>query len=574
MNSPIFSFTATSKSIRCTLLPNRTMTSDNCNFRQSERQSTPMENIVAILRVSTKKQLKGEGIPGQLADIQKDAKDKGQQIVHQIVIAETASKEYKRHTFEEAIEWILKNKKKYQIAAAKIANVDRFSRSGPNNYYMLKTCLTKVGIRLESAKEEINDTPSGEAMEGFLAVFARLDSRMRTDRTIGAEITMTGQGWWCRPAPTGFKNIAVACNDEAGNPITRPSLAPCDDKKQWELLCYGLRKQMTGAPPVEVARNLASKGFLMRPFTKKGKTVQNLVSEQSWLKMCRSAVYGGLNREKWTDNKLIRAKWNGPLTPEEWHQLQKVVNKGKEDRLVKRRRKLDPEVPLRRFLRCPHCEAPVRGYGSLGKLKNKKHYYYDCPTPGCKFSIKPDAAHTLFLDFMQKIRPTKELLELFDAIVVNTWEKEFTELSRASIDAANRLTALKEERLEIMKMMKLSKDNPALYKNWEEQFNKKTAEIDEATPERNQNEVEEYKAEKVMSYCRHYLEHVSELWEKADVIDQNLLQRLALPDGIHYDVFQDKRTPKLSLVYEAIKDIELAGNDLAAPAGIEPALPG
>src|ERR1051326_8084849 len=36
-------------------------------------------------------------------------------------------------------------------------------------------------------------------------------------------------------------------------------------------------------------------------------------------------------------------------------------------------------------------------------------------------------------------------------------------------------------------------------------------------------------------------------------------------EGIHQDALEDKRTPKFSLVYEAIKNLELAPNDVAAP---------
>ena len=59
----------------------------------------------------------------------------------------------------------------------------------------------------------------------------------------------------------------------------------------------------------------------------------------------------------------------------------------------------------------------------------------------------------------------------------------------------------------------------------------------------------------------------------SEVEDQFRLQELIFPVGIHHDSLEYKRTPTFSLVYEAIKDIELAGNDVAAPAGVEPALP-
>ncbi len=181
--------------------------------------------------------------------------------------------------------------------------------------------------------------------------------------------------------------------------------------------------------------------------------------------------------------------------------------------------------------------------------------------------------HTLFKGFLKEICPEEGLLALFEAIAIDAWENEFSELSRISIEAANELTTLKEERLEAMEMMKLSRNNPALYSSWEEVFNRKTEQINEATTTRNDHEWTEYKAEKVLAYCRHYMKHASELWEKADVEDQNRLQRLALPDGIPFDVLENKRTPKLSLVYEAIKNLEPVQNDVAERRGLTTLIP-
>ncbi len=245
-------------------------------------------------------------------------------------------------------------------------------------YYEFKEMLKRSGIRLESAREMIDDSPSGEFMEGILASRARYDNRIRTINTIGAEISLTAEGYWCRPAPTGFINIKKQVGYAPdGKPIYKPTLAPDPDEKQWSLLCYGLRKQLSGIyTPTDVAKELAEKGFLMResvkhdPHDRKKKIrIRNTVSPQSWLKLLRSPVYGGLNREKWTGGRLIAAKWESPLTADEWHTLQRTLNKGKEDRLVRRRRKLNPAVPLRRFVICPTHNVPLRGYGSTGKMK-------------------------------------------------------------------------------------------------------------------------------------------------------------------------------------------------------------
>ncbi len=540
------------------------------------------DGTVSLLRVSTvRQQEQGGGIKEQRKENDEYIAKNDYSLFKEFALAETSDMGKARVEFNEALDFCVKNKKHIRVVV--INRVDRFSRGGQQEYYAFKGILKRHGIRLESAKEKIDDSPSGELLEGVLASTARFDNRVRTANTISVEKALTAEGYWCRPAPTGFINVKKAVGYAGdGKAIYKPTLVRDPDDKQWSLLCYGLRKQIIGScTPTQIANELAAKGFLMREsvkhdlYDRKKKTrVRNLVSKQSWLKICRSPIYGGMNRGKWTGNRLITGKWDGAVTPDEWHRLQKVVNKGKEDRLVQRRRALNPDVPLRRFALCPEHEKPLRGYGSVGKMKNKKHFYYDCDEPNCKFRTKAADLHKLFRSFLKGIQPKDGLIELFDAIALDHWENEFSELSRASVEAAQKVTVLKQERLEAMEMMKLSKKNPELYQSWEDVFNQKTEEIRSATDKRQNRELKEYKAEQVLGYCRHYLKHSSELWEKADVEDKNSLQRLAFPDGIPCDVLEKKRTPKLSLVYEAIKNLELAPNDVAAPRGIEPRFPG
>ena len=114
--------------------------------------------------------------------------------------------------------------------------MDRVSRAGVGTYYALKSYLSKHGMRIEFATEQIDASPVGELMESILAATARFENRLRVDRTIGVEKILTKQGYWCRGAPTGFLNA----RDRAGKPVLRP------DPAAWELLTEGLKLQLSG----------------------------------------------------------------------------------------------------------------------------------------------------------------------------------------------------------------------------------------------------------------------------------------------------------------------------------------
>ncbi len=164
-------------------------------------------------------------------------------------------------------------------------------RPNPNARPARRPCAAVPGSR-ESAGRVLG---RGEGQEGGV----------HAERTIGVERILARDGYWCRGAPTGFQN---------GRLDGKPTLVPNAENGQWELLRYGLQKQLTGAYSLRaVADELKRKGFR----TSKG----NPFSRQSWWNICTSPVYGGMLRGKWTDGEYVRAKFDGPLTPDQWQRL-------------------------------------------------------------------------------------------------------------------------------------------------------------------------------------------------------------------------------------------------------------
>lgn len=549
----------------------------DCVTKEAREKSKRMDNTKAIslLRVSSDRQFQeGNGIANQREGNREYMKKKGYEEHSELVVVETADPDAGevRVDFEDALSHCIKHKKEVDVVV--IWKIDRFSRSGASAYWILKAMLTKHGIRLESATEHFDDSPSGEFMQSLLAATARYDNRIRTDRTIGAEKLLVRQGYWCRPAPTGFVNGKKIVGYINGKPIEKPILLPHPEAKQWELLCYGLRKQLSGAFDLsEVARELEAKGFLMKEVRRNGKVMQNPPSAQSWGKLCRRAVYGGLIHNKWTEGEYIRAQFDGPLTLEEWHRLQDALPKLDEESPRKRRRKLNPDAPLRRFLRCPHCDHPARGSASIGKMK-KRYLYYDCPNKSCGFRMDAEEVHTQFVAYLTKVKPTPRLLSLFDALVMQHWENELKELNRESIALGEEVSDLKKQKRDLVTLMAASKNDAALLRDLKEQYAELDTKVATKTIQRNEKEIAEYDAETVIAYCNHFMENTSELWDNAEVEDQNRLQSLIFPTGIPHDVLENKRTPKMSLVYEAIGQLDAGGESLAGPRGIEPRFSG
>lgn len=117
--------------------------------------------------------------------------------------------------------------------------------------------------------------------------------------------------------------------------------------------------------------------------------------------------------------------------------------------------------------------------------------------------------------------------------------------------------------------MAASKNDAALLRDLKERYAELHTKVAAKTIQRNEKEIAEYDAETVIAYCNHFIENISELWDNAEVEDQNRLQSLIFPMGIPYDVLENKRTPKMSLVYEAIGQLDAGSESLAEQHGRE-----
>ncbi len=503
------------------------------------------QRAASILRVSTKKQLnEGDGIENQRRGNAEHIRRKGYILVKEFVIAESADGP-ERDDFEAAVQEIISRRREIDVVV--FWKVDRISRGGVLPYYTLKGVLAKHGVRVEFATEQIDGSATGELMETLLAGMARFENRLRVERTIGVEKILTREGYWCRAAPTGFRN---------GRSEGKPVLLPSEEPGQWGLLRHGLRKQMEGAYTLaEVADEMRREGLR----TPKG----GLVCKQTWLNICRSPVYGGMLRGKWTGGEFVRAKFDGPLSPQEWQELQQVLDGKRRTAASAPRQRLHPAFPLRRFLLCPGCGRPARGYSTKGR-SGAAFAYYDCQRPACRFRVQAGEAHEAFVGLLRRVKPEEGLLGLFRDVVLDAWASKQQEMEAGMQAGRAARAGLEEEKGRLVALMKRSADNPALLAELEKDFGRVEGKLSLAKIVDRDAAHESADKEEVVDACIEGLKRADELWGKWPVEGRSKLQRLVFPGGINYGDLAGNRTPQLSLLYGAFS-VSLAPQSRMAP---------
>jgi DNA invertase Pin-like site-specific DNA recombinase len=86
-----------------------------------------------------------------------------------------------------------------------VFNLTRFARD-KYDHFALRSHLQSLGISLRSATEPIDDTSTGQLMEGVLAAFAQFDNDVRSDRTRAGMKAALELGRWVFLAPIGYLN--------------------------------------------------------------------------------------------------------------------------------------------------------------------------------------------------------------------------------------------------------------------------------------------------------------------------------------------------------------------------------
>jgi site-specific DNA recombinase len=137
---------------------------------------------VSYLRVSTKEQAAGGGqyegfsIPAQRLANQRKASGMGAVIVAEFIDAGESARKADRPQLQAMLEYV----REHPISFCIVHKVDRLARNRVDDVE-INVALTRAGVKLVSASENIDETPSGMLLHGIMSTIAEFYSRQRRD---------------------------------------------------------------------------------------------------------------------------------------------------------------------------------------------------------------------------------------------------------------------------------------------------------------------------------------------------------------------------------------------------------
>jgi DNA invertase Pin-like site-specific DNA recombinase len=164
-----------------------------------------MERAVAYVRVSDPRRAEdGNSLATQERIAAEYAKSRNYECRRVFVERGESAKTDERPALQDMLVYL--RKERGRVDVVNVPKIDRLARN-VHDYATMKVQLARLGVRLESVGERIEDTPVGRFTESVLASVAQFDNKIRAKRCRGGMVQAAREGRWVWRAPTGYPNV-------------------------------------------------------------------------------------------------------------------------------------------------------------------------------------------------------------------------------------------------------------------------------------------------------------------------------------------------------------------------------
>ncbi|MCW5939863.1 MAG: recombinase family protein [Fimbriimonadaceae bacterium] len=465
-----------------------------------------METAIAYIRVSDPKQVvDGNSLVTQEIQVRHLAESRGYYFDRLFAEPGESAKTDHRPVLQEMLRYCVQNRARINVLI--VPRIDRLARN-TFDYASLKVKLNRIGIRLESVGERIEDSPVGRFTETILASVAQFDNEVRAERSRNGMVQAVREGRWVFEAPYGYRNIRF--NGKA-------TIEPEPDEAATVRRIF--LELAAGAHPNELHQRLTRQGIR---FTR-----------SHFFKIIRSEKYLGVIR---AFGETIQAA--PPFLPlvsqTEFSAAQAAISRKTWPRTYDRD---NPDFPLRGTLKCA-CGQFMTASWSSGRSKRYSHYRcLHCP----RINIATSLAHKRFVMTLNSLSLKPSVAERLGrclAAKMVDWNAD-VEIERET--ARKEIVRIEELRAAIARKNALEVIPDDLAK---QQLGELEAEL-RLLRERMARQIPT--TEQLDSAIRFAVAFVSNLgsfWIKGDTKLQKHLQRYLFADGIDFAALGQIRTAK------------------------------
>lgn len=454
--------------------------------------------------------------------------------------------------------------KKNKIDSILVYKIDRFSRDVQSALYVIGG-LNKSGVSIRSITENFGDDPSGELVRNLLLSVAQYESQAKGVRVKDAMAKKYKDGFWLWRYPLGYTRTEVREVSSTGRKANITEPLQIIEAYREPLVALFEEAGKGKLRQTELAKLINDKHHFSKvngkPLT--AKMVDKIISCKFYYGVMESTTFGEAvgNHDSIVDEITWR-KANTALG----------LNWGKS-------KKHDTQdLTLADFYHCIYCRSELEGYTKDKKIRSagitKRYCYYACRgrqsrSGEAHIHISSLKLEESFLDFLEVIKPSPELLKLFRYKVMQKWNYIVSQQEKCNERVSARLEAIE---LEIDRV--LDRYDRGDYTEERKQDRLKRLDDERAVllQESAELKLEEYDEDMVMDFAEYFFSNLGHIWKNLEAHRKLTFQRYLFPQGVAYDDF-NSRTEIIGVSSPCINlfcDEGLENEPLVTPRGIEP----
>lgn len=424
-----------------------------------------------------------------------------------------------------------------------IYKIDRFSRSVADTATYAAQ-LQSLGVQLNSATENLSDTPIGRATQGILAVMAQFDNETRGERALSGMKSRVSSGRWCWTAPIGYL---------PGGAKNRPSLVPDADRAPLVTKLFQLVASRQHLPN-DALNEVTALGLR----TRTGKRIP----PETLAHILRNPIYCGIVESR-TWGISVQGDFEPLVSRDLFDQVQQILA-GKAT-VAAPRPTSSENFPLRRTVLCTMCRQPLTGALSTGK-SGRRYGYYRCFKAAGHVNVAAERMEQDFIALLERLQPRSDRMMLIERIFERVWREK-------SASRSDEATALRTqlERLETNKRNVLAQmaDGNLRGDDFRQFYDSICSELEEVRIRLASAEATELDLGTALEYLRYQFWNTHILWQQSDLAGKIRLQQAIFPRGVIWSS-EGFGTPETHSIFSLLQAYETEEPVLVGPEGFEP----
>ena len=351
--------------------------------------------VIQYCRVSSDDQAEGTSLDYQERVLREYCARKGYEVVMCCREDYTAKHhDYRRPEMKKIRDYCFDRRNRGKVDLILFLRWDRFSRDTEFALRFKREFLDERGIQFNAIENPIDfESTEWSFLLSTYCSIAQTENNKISRRTRDGIRETLKKGKCANKAPRGYKNVQLGKHDKR------------------------VEVDANTAPQIQSIYLEVAKG-LESPFNIRKRLAPH-ISKSSFFHMLRNIFYIGKVRVPATKNEtevIVVGEHEPLITEEVFWRVQEILD-GKRKKSPKLGKPINPDLYLRKFLKCPICGASITGAPSRGN--GGVYTYYFCSKEPKHIRVRADEVNAMFASYLSCLKPNKTVLDLYLEVITD-----------------------------------------------------------------------------------------------------------------------------------------------------------